>query len=432
MLFDQISELIEKEKVGEEIKYSPCYSSGIDIIDYMNGTVENDSDIRIGFDGGSIITIIGKSGSGKSSIAMKIACSMVNNYEDGQIIHFDFERACKTDTRIKTISGWDDKTLKKKYKKLNRNIYSESVYKFVKGLDKLKNEPTNYEKIKVDTGRVDDEGNPIYSLPPTVILLDSWALMFPEDVSEEEKLSGQMSATTVARVNNSVIKRIAGPLERGNITLIIINHITQKIEINAFAKTQAAINYLKQDEAIPGGGSALYLANNILRVTTSTKLDKDSTYGIKGFMVKGEFVKSRSSEAGSPFEMVFEQSTGFDNVLTNLVNFKEMGLLKGSPRAYFFEELPDIKFTLKTFREKYYESEELQELVDNLVKENYVDLIPLASNISEETSDEEDEDIELVECVDEENDIWLGSDGNYYDSDGDEVDYKPAKKRKKK
>ena len=69
----------------------------------------------------------------------------------------------------------------------------------------------------------------------------------PENVSEEEELSGQMSATSIARVNNSIIKRLAGPLERGNIILIAINHITQKIEINAFAKTQAAINYLKQD-----------------------------------------------------------------------------------------------------------------------------------------------------------------------------------------
>lgn len=244
-LFDQISEMITKEKIGEESTYTPSYSSGIDVMDYRNGRIDG-NEVNVGFDGGRIITVIGKSGSGKTSLAIKIACSAVNSYEDGNIFHYDFERATN-DSRVKTISGWDDKTLAKKYKRLDRNIYSESIYSLVKGIDQIKNDPETYDKIKVDSGRTDSNGNPIYTLPPTVILIDSWALMMPKDISEEEKLSGSMSATSIAKVNNSIIKRIVGPLERANIMLIIINHITQKIEINPFAKTQAAINYLKQD-----------------------------------------------------------------------------------------------------------------------------------------------------------------------------------------
>lgn len=439
MLLEQISGMIEKEKIGEEASYCPFYSSGIDIIDYANGSLEdNNEDYRIGFDGGSIIGIIGKSGSGKSSAGLEIAYSMVKDYEEGQIIHLDYERASKTDSRIKTISGWDDNTLKKKYKKLSRDIYSETIYKLVKGINKIKNDPTNYEKIKIDSGKVDSEGNPIYVLPPTVILIDSWAVVIPKDINEEEELSGSMSASSIAKTNNSIIKRLTGAIEKGNITLIIVNHITKKIDINQFSKTQPDINYLKPDESIPGGSSMLYLCNNILRLTTSSKLDKDSTYGVKGFMVKGEFVKSRSSEAGVPFEMVFEQSTGFDNVLTNLANFKSLNLLKGSPRAYYLEDCPDIKFTLKTFKDKYYENEELRNVVDRMVKENYSELIKTRNKTrlnNLETSEEEyedDEEIELVKCVDEENDIWIGSDNNYYDSDGNEADYTPVKNKKKK
>lgn len=237
-----------------------------------------------------------------------------------------------------------------------------------------------------------------------------------------------MSATSIARVNNSIIKRLAGPLERGNIILIAINHITQKIEINAFAKTQAAINFLKQDESIPGGSSILYLANNIIRCTTSSKLEEDKDFGIKGFMVVGEFVKSRANEAGRKFEMVFEQSTGFDNILTNLVNFKSLGLLKGSPRAYYLEGCPDIKFTLKTFKSKYLENKELQKEVAKLVKENYVQFIPnsadyLDKDVLAEDSENIDEEVSLVKCIDKENDVWIGSDGLYYTSDGEEVEY---------
>jgi len=425
MLFDIINETIQKEKLGEEIAFTPTYSSGIDVMDYRNGRIEK-GEVNVGFDGGRIVTVIGKSGSGKTSLAIKMACSIVEPYENGNIFHYDFERATNI-SRVKTISGWSDETLERKYKNLQRNIYSESIYKVVKAIDKLKNNPENYDEIKIDSGKKDEDGNPIYVLPPTVILLDSWALCIPEDISEEEKLSGQMSATSIARINNSIIKRLAGPLERGNIILIAINHITQKIEINAFAKTQAAINYLKQDEAIPGGTSIIYLANNIIRVTTSTKLDESDSYGVKGFMVKGEFVKSRSNEAGRQFEMVFEQSTGFDNILTNLANFKELKLLKGSPRAYYLEGCPDIKFTLKTFKEKYLQSKALRKEVDRLVKENYIKFIPNSKEYIDEdvvSNDSEDtDDIELVECVDKENDVWVGSDGNYYTGDGEEVEY---------
>ena len=449
MLFDLINDTIQKEDLGEEVSYIPTYPSGIDIMDYRNGRIEHGK-LTTGFDGGRIITVIGKSGSGKSTLALKMACSIVEKYKDGNIFHYDFERATNT-ARVRSISGWDDETIDKKYKNLQRNIYSESIYKIAKAIDKLKNKPETYDEIKLDSGEKDSSGNPIYVLPPTVLLIDSYALMMPEDISEEEKLSGSMSASSIAKVNNSVIKRLVGPLERGNIIMIIINHITTKIEINAFAKTQAAVNYLKQDESLPGGSSLVYLSNNLIRCTTSTKLDEDSTYGIKGFMVKGEFIKSRANEAGRQFEMVFEQSTGFDNVLTNLANFKDLGLLKGSPRAYYLEGCPDIKFTLKTFKTKYEENEELRDEVQRLVEENYIKFIPhyekfiknklkeeeknieekpkketksKKSSKKEETIEEvEDDEISLVECVDEEQDVWLGSDGNYYTSEGEEVEY---------
>lgn len=451
MLFDQINDMISKSKLGQESKYQPSYSTGMDVMDYKNGFVSDDGEVITGVDSGKIITIIGKSGSGKTSLALEMASSIVEDFEEGVIYHLDFERAMSASaqtSRFATISGWDKDTIKSKYKILNRDIYSETLYKLIRGIDKIKNDPENFDRIKIDTGKVDEEGETIYALPPTVVIVDSWVTMIPKDISEEEELSGSMSASSIAKTNNAVCKRIVGPLERGNITLIIINHITKKIEVSSFAKTQADINYLKQDESIPGGSSCIYLCNNLIRLVTGSKLDKDSTYGVKGFIVNGEFVKSRTSEAGIPFTMVFVQSRGFDNVLTNLANFKEMGILKGSPRAYYLEECPDIKFTLKTFEEKYYESEELRNAVQEIIEREYQSLLPEIPEFikknqeeyeedeetddeyeeDENSDDEDDEEIELVKCVNKVKDIWLGSDGNYYTSDGDEVNYKPKKK----
>jgi hypothetical protein len=127
---------------------------------------------------------------------------------------------------------------------LKSDIYAETFYKGIKSLSKLKIK--NREKLELDTGKVDDEGQPITVLPPTVVILDSLAVMSPQNIEEEEELSGGMSASAVAKVNTSIFKRIPSFLNDANIILLVVNHITKKIEIG-FNKTKAEINYLKQD-----------------------------------------------------------------------------------------------------------------------------------------------------------------------------------------
>ena len=56
----------------------------------------------------------------------------------------------------------------------------------------------------------------------------------------------------VAKLNTQIFKRLAQPLKKANVTLLVINHINQSIDINPFAKKAAQINYLSQDESIPG------------------------------------------------------------------------------------------------------------------------------------------------------------------------------------
>lgn len=182
----------DKSKLGGKIDYQPIYSTGIDVLDYRNGSSDNDGNIRLGIDGGKVLTIVGKSGSGKSTLAVQIACQIVNDYEDGIVIHMDYERAMTEPTRIKNLTGWDDETFNNKYIIRNIDIYSETLYKLVKSLEAKKTDPKVYEQIKVDSGEVDKKGNPIYTLPPTVIIVDSWTTMVPANISEEEELSGKL------------------------------------------------------------------------------------------------------------------------------------------------------------------------------------------------------------------------------------------------
>ena len=45
-----------------------------------------------------------------------------------------------------------------------------------------------YSDYEYDTGLYDSDGNRIFKLEPTVILLDSWAMLMPDTVAEEEGL----------------------------------------------------------------------------------------------------------------------------------------------------------------------------------------------------------------------------------------------------
>ena len=106
----------------------------------------------------------------------------------------------------------------------------------------------NYDDYSYDTGLLDESGDPIIKLQPTVYLLDSFAMLMPEKFATEDEMSGQMSTTATAKANAKIFRTIIPLLKAANIILFVINHINQKIDINPMAKTKAQINYLKQDE----------------------------------------------------------------------------------------------------------------------------------------------------------------------------------------
>lgn len=405
----------EISKVGAgKSKVLLNYPMGIDIFDYRNARIEND-EILAGFNGGKIITFIGKSGSGKTSAALKLGFNIIAPYDSGILIHMDYENASNP-ARAYTIArtcGLNKKSLKGRYKYLNENIYTETLYKLVKSTAKLKLE--NFEELKISSGKEDENGNEIFVLPPTVIVVDSWASVIPDEISNEEELSGQMSATSIARQNNAVIKRITQPMAKANITLIVVNHITTKVEINPYQRSAKELNYLGNDESTPGGSSVNYLADSLIKLAPGSKLEEDKDFGIKGFYVTGIFLKTRSNEAGRPFELIFNQKIGFDNFYTNFNYLKKQKYLRGNGRAYYFDFAPDIKFTQKNVKELYETNEEWREGFDNLIQEVYYSFI----TSSDEEYEEDDEDVELVKCVSKKKDKWLGSDGNYYFGDGE-------------
>ena len=173
------------------------------------------------------------------------------------------------------------------------------------------------------------------------------------------------------------------------------------------------------------GSSAIYLSNVLLKLTASTKLDDQEGLGIKGFKIVAEFIKSRSAEAGRKFDLIFSQSKGYLNTETNYTTLKDNKLIGGASRSFYLNDLPDFKFSQKDFLSKYTVNEEFRNIFEKNVKELYTSFIPVTDIFGDEVVDnelekiveEENNAVELVECVDETQNIWLGSDKKYYEAE---------------
>lgn len=248
-LLTDIKQICKDQKIGQENLHTPTYSSGLDILDYRNGKMVDGLPV-LGIDAGSMFGIIGNSGTGKSTIALQLADSITKPYEHGQIIYLDYERGMNLG-RLQGLTKLSTEEINKRILLLNQGISSESLWKLMKAVEKQKTEKENYKELKIDSGKVDEFGNAIYELPPTVIIVDSIATMIPSSQLDDEELSGSMGASAIAKVNNQIFKKAPGIMEAANIILITINHITQKIDIG-LVKTAAKVNYLKQDESLPG------------------------------------------------------------------------------------------------------------------------------------------------------------------------------------
>lgn len=174
MMLKSVRTKMEKDtKLGKENKYIPYYRTGIDIFDYMNGLKRADGSLALGIPGGRAIMDIGESGSGKSTMSIQQACFIANQYENSDVIHFDFERATSPE-RVMQLSGWSEDKFDDKYMILTEEISTEAIYRMAKEVEKTKKELKKDIMVKMG---VDKFGKDIMTYPPTIILIDSIAMM---------------------------------------------------------------------------------------------------------------------------------------------------------------------------------------------------------------------------------------------------------------
>lgn len=370
-LIDQFRSMVGKSKDKRQALESSCdvaYPTGSINFDFRNGTViyvKNEAkglDFKyysLGITDGSLTTIVGRSGCGKTTWALQTAANIVRPFPNSYIMHEDIEGGI-TEPRKQQLMGFYGEEFKKKYISRNTGITNENFYERMRMLYDLK--MLNYKDYEYDTGLYDSFGNRIFKLQPTVVLLDSIAMLMPEKFVDEEEISGQMAATATAKANNGLFKRIIPMLKSVNIIFIAINHVRKKVDINPFAKTKAQISYFKSDEYLPGGDMPVYLANVLLYFDDS-KLNPEKTYGVDGSLVDIHLKKSRNSKGNQYCTMVFVQDQGFDNDLSTFILLKDNDKIKGAGAYQYIEGHPEYKFTQKKFKQMLLEVPEFADIV---------------------------------------------------------------------
>lgn len=356
------------------------YPTGFLPFDFLNGykvhvQQPNGSDFfynSVGIVDGSSQMFIGRPGSGKTTIALQMAANIVRKFPGAVIFYDDIEGGSNA-TRRELLTHFSQEELDERIIYRNSAVSAENFYKRIVTIyDEKMNNKADYE---YDTGLCDSRGNRIFKLIPTVYILDSLALLTPEKLTEEEELSGQMSTTATAKTNTSVFKRIIPKLKAANIILFTINHINDKIEINAFTHSKAQIGYLKQGETLPGGKAALYLANNMIRVDDGAKLKATEGIGVDGKIVDFEIIKSRTNAAGRSVPMVFT-STGFDDIWSLYMFLKASGAIITGSTCYLRGH-EDMKFRQKEFKEKLFSDPEFAKAFNQVAYEDLEHLLAI-------------------------------------------------------
>ena len=366
------------------------YKTGLDLLDYRLGykLVAKDMDENIignhdaiGVVGGSFITLIGKSGTAKTAMACKMAANIVKPYKNGLVIHFDLEGAM-TLTRYRNLTNLTNKELSEHIILKSDRTYLENITDTIMAITQ---EKAKHKKDYTYTTEFKNEfGENMDLYVPTVFVIDSipQLSMKPEQKKVKAKkgsgeedymidnieLGKNTYAMRVARDLTQFFKQYLSIIREYNITIISINHIHPKIQIdNPFAKSQAQVLYLKQDEQLPGGTATVYYANTIIKnVAVGSSKANIEEDGYAGFTVKSEIIKSRTNISGVSVPLVYDQNRGFSNERSLLYYAKEeLGILNGGRRnSRYIGDNKDVRFDELNFVEEFKRPEVKQVLMD--------------------------------------------------------------------
>lgn len=340
-------------RMSNESEFDVAYPTGYLGFDFMNGVkVEVIKEGKkftynsIGIVDGTMISVVGRSGCGKTTLVLQWAGNIVRPFANSGIFHEELESGSSS-MKKRQLMNMSEEEFKAKYVPRNTGITTENFFTRVKMLHDMK--INNRKEYEYDTGVYDPEGNRLFKLVPTILILDSLAMLMPESLTEGDEIAGSMAITSVAKVNTQLVKRTIPLLKSANIIWFVINHILP--DPSPIPK-KAQVAWLKMGERCPGGETAIYLANNLLRIDDSSKLSAQKDLGIDGINVSIQLVKSRTNKPGVKVPLILEYATGFSPELSMYALLKEYGRVNGAGAYLYIGDHDEHKFAQKNIRTK--------------------------------------------------------------------------------
>lgn len=372
---------ILKSVIHSNPQISPVIRTGFPILDYMLGYDSRQSDgPTIGMTMGTVNMIIGHTSTGKTTFCIGLAANLVRPYTMGNVYHLDAENSTII-PRIRNLTGFSEEDLENgKYNLIKDKKTYQDVYDLIVEIYKMKTSNSSMFEMTME-----QDNKKIHTLQPTIIIMDSIPGFSAVSISEEDlstkELGGRTEAATAGLILKQFINRIQSLLMKANITILAINHIQEKIEMNAFSHSPAEIPHLRQNEHIPGGGYLKYLTNSLITVRSSNEKFIPEKDGFRGFGSKITIVKSRSSSAGMTMNAIFDSITGMDVLRTNLRYLEEKKLIGGSrrDRRYFIDD-DSMVFSMNSPYESFNENpllyKKMYEIMKPLLVKDFIEVSP--------------------------------------------------------
>lgn len=305
--------------------------------------------------------LIAESGTGKSTLALQLACSVANGFQNGLATQFDLE-SNTTKNRVLSLTGWDDVEYYNKFTYYDESHRTQDIRDIINNIANFKENNKKY--LQYTTNFVDTYGWPISAYEPTIVIIDSVAKMasLGRELIETDKIGNVLSNTKLventdgmieAKNNKAFMSQVKPKLTKYNICLIMINHLVEEPVMKAFQAPKRYHPNLPPGFKIQGGSEIIFQSFGLIDLKLKETINplKNPVYGsaVDGFVSTIRFIKNKSAVSGIGLRMVFDKRKGYipelsdwEYLYTNKYGFS------GSPSSYRLDILPEISFTRKS------------------------------------------------------------------------------------
>ena len=320
-LQQEVLELLESSfDAGYDINSIKTISSGFAVFDLYTG----------GLPVGGPLVLIGTPGAGKSTLAQCLCAKLEQQYKSAFSVYVDNEFSLD----------------EQRMKLLNIQHALVKVGLTLEEIDKLLDNVTEIKKAKNITD-------------PTLFVWDTYANTMTD---KEMKLDDPTKATgwKVRLLGHMLPKMIAKCINH-NIAFIIVNQLRDVIAMDSYITPAKELKYMPFGKDMPGGNPLKFNAFTLLYMKNLGKVQ--DAYGFSGSKVEFLTVKCKKRSDGAKFTMIFDHSTGFDDIWSICEFLIQEKAIVPAGAYRRFKDYPEKSFHLKDFKKKYLEDSEFRNIV---------------------------------------------------------------------